>query len=178
MSIDDELSIGETVDEIKPEESLSDPVADFNLKAFMEGIRPGRVTVRLYARPDLDQQITQINSDAYEAQIRGDRVRLRELDNQKRILEEAFFKHSLDLVIEERSKEWQADMRRVIRTQGVTDDRLETLSLIAKQIVQPAGAVTGDDLLQMSTIIPTQIRQLVEAWASLHKMGNVGLPVF
>lgn len=193
MSIEEEMSFGQvgasTPEE--PEESMAamsdrekraamnEAVAQFDLEAFMGAARSQRATVRLYARPDLDEEITRLRADAFEATQRGDVHVVSGLKAQIKRAQDAYFAQAIDIVVEERSKAWQARKLQELKDKfpGVSSRELE-LEILAAQIVSPAGGFTGKDLTQLAEVIPSQINTLIRAWGELSGREERDLPVF
>lgn len=200
MSVDDELSMGEATPVKKQDEqsddvelSLSESELDevlarrefdaaskgFDLKAWIQGVRGARAMIRLYARPDLDQQIQAASAEMFEAMQTGDKLRQRALERKIVDVKKQYFSESIDIVLEERSKEWQARKTAELKQAGVEGNKALTLGLVASQIVEPADAFTGSDLLELAEVIPAQINELVEAWGRLSgQSDSKGLPTF
>lgn len=200
MSVDDELSMGEPTPVKKQDEqsddvelSLSESELDevlarrefdaaskgFDLKAWIQGVRGARAMIRLYARPDLDQQIQAASAEMFEAMQTGDKLRQRALERKIVDVKKQYFSESIDIVLEERSKEWQARKTAELKQAGVEGNKALTLGLVASQIVEPADAFTGSDLLELAEVIPAQINELVEAWGRLSgQSDSKGLPTF
>lgn len=199
MSADDELSMGEAAPVAKPDEvadvelSLSEAeldevvakrdldraAADFDLKAWIEGVRSARTTVRLYSRPDLDERIQVIGAQIVEAMNLGERHRIPALKDKSKALMREFVASSLDIVLEERSREWQARKTAELKAAGVQGERAITLGLVAAQIVDPEGAFTGEDLAGLAEVIPSQVNHLVASWGKLSGQSDgKGLPTF
>lgn len=201
MSIEDELSMGDASPEKAKDEardddlelSLSEAELDevlarrefdaaskgFDLKAWIQGVRGARAMIRLYARPDLDQQIQAASAEMFEAMQTGDKLRQRALERKIVDVKKQYFSESIDIVLEERSKEWQARKTAELKQAGVEGNKALTLGLVASQIVEPADAFTGSDLLELAEVIPAQINELVEAWGRLSgQSDSKGLPTF
>ena len=135
--------------------------------------------IRLYARPDLDQQIQAASAEMFEAMQTGDKLRQRALERKIVDVKKQYFSESIDIVLEERSKEWQARKTAELKQAGVEGNKALTLGLVASQIVEPADAFTGSDLLELAEVIPAQINELVEAWGRLSgQSDSKGLPTF
>lgn len=199
MSVEDEVSMGDPAPAKKPDEphdkpelSLSEEELDqkrareefaeatknFDLKAWIEGVRSARTTVRIYARADLDVHIQRVAAELAEAQQLGLVSLVKERQRKLKALRQQYFAASLDIVLEERSKEWQARKMRELQDAGVTDQKALTLGIVAAQIVDPEGAFTGDDLLELAEVIPSQVRRLVDAWGQISGVSQDALPVF
>lgn len=198
MSVEDELSMGEAtpvkrqdeavedaelslsevaVDEVLAKRDADRAIKGFDLRAWIDGVRSARTLVRLYARPDLDEQIQAVGTQILEAMHLGDKARIAELKERELELKREFLSASLDIVLEERSKEWQARKMVELKEAGVTDSKLLTLSVMAAQIVEPEGGFTGEDLLALTEVIPKQVNTLVEAWGRLSGESK-GFPTF
>ena len=200
MSVDDELSMGEAtpvkkqdeqsddvelslseseLDEVLAKREFDTAVKDFDLRAWIEGVRSARATVRLYSRPDLDEQVQALAADMFEAMNSGDKATQRKCEAKIVALKKKYFAASIDVVLEERSRDWQARKTAELKQAGITSERELTLALVAEQIVEPEGAFTGEDLASLAEVIPRQINGLVEAWGKLSGVTDVkGLPTF
>ena len=199
MSVEDELSMGEAtpvkkqddavedaelslsevaVDEVLAKRDADRAIKGFDLRAWIDGVRSARTTVRLYSRPDLDVHIQRTVAELDEARQLGVMSLVKERQRKLVELKREYFAHSLDVVLEERSKEWQARQTRRFQDAGVTGSRALTLHLVASQIVEPAGEFTGEDLVELSEIIPSQVRGLVDAWGQISGVPAKDLPVF
>lgn len=199
MSVDDELSMGEAtpvkrdesaedvelslseseLDEVLAKREFDTAVKGFDLQAWIEGVRSARATVRLYSRPDLDQQVQALAAELFEAMNTADKVAQRRLEAKILAVKKKYFAASIDVVLEERSRDWQARKTAELKQAGVAGDRELTLALVAEQIVEPEGAFTGEDLAGLAEVIPRQINGLVEAWGKLSGVTDVkGLPTF
>lgn len=187
MSVEDELSMGEAspveqVDEAPEqavtdsEQELLDP-AGFDFKAFVEGTRTARVSHRLYSRADLDVEIAAAANDLHEALSLGVRGLIVEREKRVQALKRQYFASGMDVVLEERSRDWQARETKKLKAAGVTGEHEIVLGLIAGQVVSPAG-VTADLLSEFREVAPGQIKNLVNTWRQLQNLEAKGLPVF
>ena len=161
----------------KAKADLDEAAAEFDFAAVVKGSRPGRVSYRLYSRPDLDVQISAFASDLAEAISRGATSQAREISERIKALKAQYHAASMDVVIEERSSDWQAREKKQLNNNGVTGEHSLVLGLIAEQVESPAG-VTRELLEEFRKISPRQIKGLVKAWADLHGIPDKGLPVF
>lgn len=174
---DEEESLGQAT--TPGEESLGDAVKKFDLKGFIQGVRPGRVSYRLYSRTDLDEEISRLRAEAMEVLTSGQNYRAQALNRKLKEAQEAYFAQSIDLVLEERSRDWTVRTTAELKQAGVSGHDI-TLGLVAGQIVEPAG-VTGEDLRELAEKIPGQINGLVKAWGELQRLSEEqakSLPVF
>lgn len=180
QSDDVELSLSESeLDEVLAKREFDTAVKGFDLQAWIEGVRSARAMVRLYARPDLDEQVQALAADMFEAMNSGDKATQRKCEAKIVALKKQYFAASIDVVLEERSRDWQARKTAELKQAGVAGDRELTLALVAEQIVEPAGSFTGEDLAGLAEVIPRQINGLVEAWGKLSGVTDVkGLPTF
>lgn len=158
-------------EEPQAEESLGEAVEKFDLQRFIEGARSARATVRLYSRPDLDEEIGLIRQDLFEAAASGDHRRQVELKKRLEDAQHAYFAQSIDLVIEERSKDWQARQTKAIKEARPDISRRDlTLELVARQIIAPYR-FTGRDLSEIAEVIPSQVNRVIRAWAELQQVS-------
>ena len=190
MSVEDELSMGEAspvepVEEAPEQveqsitESDQEPLdpAGFDFKAFVEGTRTARVSHRLYSRADLDVEIAAAANDLHEALSLGVRGLIVEREKRVQALKRKYFASGMDVVLEERSKDWQARETKRLKAAGVTGDHEIVLGLIAGQVVSPHG-VTRELLGEFREVAPGQIKNLVNTWRQLQNLDSKGLPVF
>lgn len=179
MGLEDEVSLGEpseaSVEDL--EGQFEEAVEKFDVQKFLEGARSARVTVRLYARPDLDARITKERTAMFEAMQAGNQMRVKACEREINALQDAFFRQALDVTLEERSREWQARKRLELKNAGVSDERRIVFELIAAQMLEP-NRFTAEELAGLHETIPGQIKGLVEAWAELSNTDPAGLPVF
>ncbi|MBM9432337.1 hypothetical protein [Flaviflexus equikiangi] len=157
--------------------AVDEAAKDFDFEAFVSGVRSARISYRLYGRPDLDVQISALSNDLREAIGVGSSSLMRELKRKIIAVKEDYFASAMDVVIEERSTDWQAREKKLMVEAGITDPHRQVLELVARQVVEPSG-VTADLLEQFKTISPTQIQGLVSAWSTLQNIDPKGLPVF
>lgn len=179
MSADDaEIEALKAAGEKKRLAKAADNAArDFNFEAFVSGVRSARVSYRLYGRPDLDVQISALSNDLREAVGLGVPSLMRELKRKIVAVKEEYFASAMDVVLEERSTDWQAREKKLMVEAGITDPHRQVLELVARQTVEPVG-VSADLLEQFREISPTQIQGLVHAWSTLQNIDQKGLPVF
>ena len=140
MSVEDELSMGEAspveqVDEAPEQveqsitESGQEPLdpAGFDFKAFVEGTRTARVSHRLYSRADLDVEIAAAANDLHEALSLGVRGLIVEREKRVQALKKQYFASGMDVVLEEKSKDWQARETKRLKDAGVTGEHEDHL---------------------------------------------------
>lgn len=176
MSNIDELSLGET-STTTDEASVDEAVKSFDLQSFIAGVRPGKVTVALYSRPDLEAHIGRVRSDGLDALNAGNKLGFEEASKRLVELQTKYAASRMDVTLEERSEDWQARKIEELKKEGIIDKKRLTLFLLAAQIVEPLG-LTGEDLEQLAEVIPTQVKRLVAAWGELQNQPIEGLPGF
>lgn len=165
-----------------PETSLADlvvdttpplpPPAEFNLQAFVRGVRPTRRSVKLYQQADLVSQLEKL-ADQIEQLPDGPQVDA--LIDQAEDLQAKFLSGGVWFTVEKRSSEWvQAYRERTAAAAGLknTDTEQAKMQLmlhqLAAQIVEPAG-VTVEDLRAMYDQNEGEVSKLVVAMTMVNE---------
>lgn len=149
MSDDEALLSDETP---QADTSVEVPVAtnpeDFDLTAWMEGVRPTRRGVRLYSRADVIARLEQVADEIDEAPDGSD---VNDLIDEAEKLQETFVNGVVWVVVEKRSTEWLDNFREegakrlgvTLNDKGEVGDRAKAQRLmfeqIAAQVVEPEG---------------------------------------
>ena len=145
-------------------------VADFDFGAWLEGVRPTRRAVRLYARADLIGRMEEIAGEAGDAEKSGDTDALDALVDEMETLRETFDESARWFVVEARSPEWVDDFHRVRAhdinvKKGEPGERQKQqilLAQLAEQIVSPSG-VTAEALAVMLDRSAGELNKLIVA---------------
>ena len=150
--------------------TVAPTVDDFDFQSWLEGVRPTRRAVRLYARADLIGRMEEIAGEAAEAEKRGDSDALEALVDEMESLREAFDASARWFVVEARSPEWVDDFHRVrARDMGIKkgepgerQKQQILLEQLAEQIVTPTG-VTAEALAVMLDRAAGEVNKLIVA---------------
>lgn len=150
--------------------TVAPTVDDFDFQSWLEGVRPTRRAVRLYARADLIGRMEEIAGEAAEAENRGDSDALEALVDEMESLREAFDASARWFVVEARSPEWVDDFHRVrARDMGIKkgepgerQKQQILLEQLAEQIVTPTG-VTAEALAVMLDRAAGEVNKLIVA---------------
>lgn len=141
------------------------PPADFNLQAFIRGVRPTRRSVRLYQQADV---ISQLEKLAEQIEQLPDGPEVDALIDQAQELQRIFHAGGVWFTVEKRSGEWVKAFRdRTSAAIGKTADSEDgamhiQLHQLAAQIVEPAG-VTAEDLYQLYEANEGEVAKLLVA---------------
>ncbi len=161
---------------VDDEASLGDPGA-FDMGAFLGGVRSRRRVVRIYGRGDLEAKADMIRADMHDALMQGNQNLVGELTHRLKKVQAEAQAASLNIVLEERSHEWQAKKLEELKAGGVTDPVEQQFHLVASQIVDPAE-VDGQMLTDFAKVIPGEITRVMKAWAELSGHSEDGLLPF
>lgn len=150
--------------------TVAPTVTDFDFGAWLEGVRPTRRAVRLYARADLIGRMEEIAGEAGEAEKRGDTDAMEAFVDEMESLREAFDASARWFVVEARSPEWVDDFHRVrARDMGIKkgepgerQKQQILLEQLAEQIVTPSG-VTAEALAVMLDRSAGELNKLIVA---------------
>ena len=167
--INEELSLGEA-HPVNTEESLGDP-GEFDFATFLEGVRSRCKTVRVYARHDLEAQIDALRAKALDLMNAGRVSELAGVEKEMKQLADKHAKHALDIVLEERSRDWQARKVKELKAEGITGDHRLEIHLIAAHVVAPEG-VDGALLEELAERAPGEMMRVAKAWAELHRVDG------
>ncbi|WP_461005082.1 hypothetical protein [Trueperella pyogenes] len=147
------------------EASLGDPGA-FDMAAFVNGVRSRRRVVRIYGRGDLEAKADMIRADMHDALMQGNQNLVSELTHRLKKVQAEIQDAALNVVLEERSHEWQARKLEEIKAAGVTSEVDQQFHLVASQIVDPVE-VDGQMLAEFAKVIPGEVTRIMKAWADL-----------
>ena len=149
---------------------MAPTVDDFDFQDWLEGVRPTRRAVRLYARADLIGRMEEIAGEAADAEKLGDSDTLAGLVDEMETLRETFDASARWFVVEARSPEWEDDFHRVrARDMGIKkgepgerQQQQILLEQLAEQIVTPSG-VTAEALAVMLDRAAGELNKLIVA---------------
>ena len=140
--------------------------ADFNLQAFIRGVRPTRRSVKLYPQADLVGQLEKL-ADRIEQLPDGPEVDA--LIDQAIQLQEIFHAGGVWWTVEKRSSEWVKNHReKTAAALGLASTETERAKMqlmlhqLAAQIVEPAG-VTAEDLHALYEANEGEVSKLIVA---------------
>lgn len=177
----EERSLADLADNPVPEAETSlvdttvTPVPeDFDLDAWLDGVRPQRRSVKLYPQADLVARMEEIadkidNTPSYEESEELDAL-IDEFDQLK-----AQFKDGVWFTVEQRSTEWVENFRkRLAKTHNLKDDPAKDAELIstyqiAEQIIQPQG-VTFNHLRKLQAANEAEYVKLITATQLVNQM--------
>ena len=150
--------------------TVAPTVDDFDFQDWLEGVRPTRRAVRLYARADLIGRMEEIAGEAADAEKLGDSDALAGLVDEMETLRETFDASAHWFVVEARSPEWVDDFHRIrARDMGVRkgepgerQKQQILLEQLAEQIVTPSG-VTAEALAVMLDRSAGELNKLIVA---------------
>ena len=150
--------------------TVAPTVDDFDFQDWLEGVRPTRRAVRLYARADLIGRMEEIAGEAADAEKLGDSDALAGLVDEMETLRETFDASAHWFVVEARSPEWVDDFHRIrARDMGVRkgepgerQKQQILLEQLAEQIVTPTG-VTAEALAVMLDRSAGELNKLIVA---------------
>lgn len=150
--------------------TVAPTVDDFDFQDWLEGVRPTRRAVRLYARADLIGRMEEIAGEAADAEKLGDSDTLAGLVDEMETLRETFDASARWFVVEARSPEWEDDFHRVrARDMGIKkgepgerQKQQILLEQLAEQIVTPTG-VTAEALAVMLDRAAGEVNKLIVA---------------
>ena len=145
-------------------------VTDFDFQSWLEGVRPTRRAVRLYARADLIGRMEEVAGEAADAEKLGDSDALAGLVDEMETLRETFDASARWFVVEARSPEWVDDFHRIrARDMGIKkgepgerQKQQILLEQLAEQIVTPTG-VTAEALAVMLDRAAGEVNKLIVA---------------
>lgn len=140
--------------------------ADFNLQAFIRGVRPTRRSVRLFQQADLVGQLEKL---AQQIEDLPDGPEVDALVDQAVELQAMFHAGGVWFTVEKRSSEWVKNFRDKTAAQlGYTSTDSEEAKMqlllhqLAAQLVEPAG-VTAEDLYAIYTANEGEVSKMIVA---------------
>jgi hypothetical protein len=133
----------------------------FDLAAWIAGVRPARRATTVYARPDLLADLDLLAERyALTSPASPDRPAL---EQQMRDLREQVEASGLDIIVEARSEELRQTMAQALEKDGLKATDIDyQLSMIASQIIQPAG-LDSATLKTLYDISPVQVAKIAQA---------------
>lgn len=175
----DEKSLADLSVDVTPD---LDP-DDFDFEAFLDGVRPARRAVKVYARADLLADLDELEDEITRATKSQDRNRLVKRFDQVR---DEFYASGRYFVVEARSGEWieefqkQAEKRLgvdagldVATAEDLTPEQVKArqdigMLLLAQQIVVPSN-VTVEGLQRLAERVPGEVSKLIVAQTMVNR---------
>lgn len=149
--------------------SITPTVEDFDLDAWLNGARPSRRSITLYARGDLIGRLEELVT--LIKQCDGDEQR-QELEDEAEKVQRTFLDSGQVFTVEGRSSEWvkayregcakQLGLKLGAKTGTVKDERQYALRMLAEQVVVPSG-MTYEKLERLSEIAEPEVMKLITA---------------
>src|SRR5690606_37209658 len=153
---------------------------DFDIDAFVAGVRPTMRAVKIYARPDLLAPITELEAriQHHDAQVEAGEAP--ETDRDEMIdeieeLQDQFFASGKWFHVRGRSDSWREGTKKTLKKAGASDNDA-TLEMVAASIVTPTG-VTKKHLKAIQEVNEVEVKKLVVAWTmACHQPAKITAP--
>lgn len=140
---------------------------DFDIDAFVAGVRPATRAVKIYARADLLAPIAELDEriQRHDAQAQAGEdpdEDADELIEQIEALQDEFLASGKWFHVRGRSDAWRDGLKKKLKKAGASDNDI-TLEMVAASIVTPSG-VTKKHLKAIQEINEAEVKKLVVAW--------------
>ena len=163
--------------------SITPTVEDFDLDAWLNGARPVRRSITLYARGDLYGRIKDELLPRLEQCNDSERPAL---EAEAETVEAEYMASSQVFTVEARSSEWvkayregcakQLGLKLGAKTGTQKDERQYAMRMLAEQIVVPSG-MTYEKLERLSEIAEPEVMKLITAQVAANTEAAVGVGV-
>lgn len=140
---------------------------DFDIDAFVAGVRPSTRAVKIYARADLLAPIAELEERIrrYDAQVDAGEDPDEDRDDlieQIEALQDEFLASGKWFHVRGRSDAWRDGVKKKLKKAGASENDI-VLEQVAASIVIPSG-VTKKHLKAIQEINEAEVKKLVVAW--------------
>ena len=140
---------------------------DFDIDAFVAGVRPSTRAVKIFARADLYAPIAELDEriQRHDAQVAAGEEPDEDVDElieQIEALQDEFLASGKWFHVRGRSDAWREGLKKKLKKAGASDNDI-TLECVAACIVTPSG-VTKKHLKAIQEVNEAEVKKLVVAW--------------
>lgn len=172
MSINDEMSIGESAAKVKGSDSDTIDTQTFDIVAWVNGVQPVRRGTTVYARGDLLADLDILREQIGEEREAGRVQQVAALSAQADEIAETIRASAVDIVVEARSGEWLEQFWKTCKDAEMSQEDTY-LAQVAAQIVAPEG-FTGALLREFSEKSPHQAALI---FGLVHEANNAKVDI-
>ena len=153
---------------------------DFDIDAFVAGVRPSTHAVKIYARADLLAPIAELDEriqrhDAQVAAGEDSDIDVDDLIEQVEQMQDEFLASGRWFHVRGRSDAWREGVQKKLKKAGASENDA-TLEMVAASIVTPSG-VTKKHLKAIQEVNEAEVKKLVVAWTmACHQPAKVTAP--
>ena len=163
--------------------SITPTVEDFDLDAWLNGARPVRRSITLYARGDLIGRLEELVGLIEQC---DDDEQRQVFEDEAEKVQREFLASGQVFTVEGRSSEWvkayregcakQLGLKLGVKTGTVKDERQYALRMLAEQVVVPSG-MTYEKLERLSEIAEPEVMKLVTAQVAANTQAAASVGV-
>jgi len=163
--------------------SITPTVEDFDLDAWLNGARPVRRSITLYARGDLIGRLEELVTLIEKCEDDGQR---QEFEDEAEKVQHTFLASGQTFTVEARSSEWvkayregcakQLGLKLGVKTGTVKDERQYALRMLGEQVVVPSG-MTYAQLERLSEIAEPEVMKLIRVQVAANTEAAAGVGV-